>query len=272
VDDSYFDAIGIAIVSGRGIQATDAAGAPRVAVVNRGMAARYWPGENPLGKRVRLTASGGDWIQIVGVAADSKFRLFTPNSTPILYLPRWQNAVTRTTLVVRTAGDPAAAVAQVRAAVLASGRDVPILGIRTMEAFYHANARNLNTVVVRTIAAMGAMGLVLALVGLYGLTAAAVSRRTREIGIRMAIGALPGSVLGMILRQSSWPSVTGVALGILASTAVGGLIQSAFPGTGGDLTTYLAVVPAVVAIVLLATYLPARRAAHIDPLAALRQE
>ena len=272
VDDNYLEAIGIAIVSGRGIHATDAANTPRVAVVSRGMAARYWPGQNPLGKRVRLTTSGGDWVQIVGVAADSKFRLFTPTSTPILYLPRLQNPVTRTTLVVRTDGDADAAAAQVRAAVLSSGRDVPILGMRTMAAFYHANARNLNTVVVRTIAAMGAMGLVLALVGLYGLTAAAVSRRTREIGIRMAVGAMPGSVLGLILRQSALPSVAGVALGVVASTAVGGLIQGAFPGTGGDLLTYLAIVPAVVVVVLLATYLPARRAAHLDPLAALRQD
>jgi ABC-type antimicrobial peptide transport system permease subunit len=141
-----------------------------------------------------------------------------------------------------------------------------------MEAFYHQNARNLNTVVVRTIAGMGAMGLALALIGLYGLTAYAVSRRTREIGIRMAMGAVPGSVLRMILRQGTIPSVAGVAFGIIASAAVGGALQAVFPGTGGDVFTYLMIVPVVVVVVMLAAYVPARRAAHIDPLLALRQD
>ena len=144
--------------------------------------------------------------------------------------------------------------------------------MRTIEAFYHSNARNLNTVIVRTIAGMGIMGLGLALIGLYGLTAYAVSRRTREIGIRMALGALPRSVLQMILRQGLLPSVVGVAVGVAASAAVGGLTQRAFPGTAADSITYLAIVPVVVAVVLFAAYIPARRAARIDPLAALRSE
>jgi ABC-type antimicrobial peptide transport system permease subunit len=144
--------------------------------------------------------------------------------------------------------------------------------MHTMEAFYDANAKNLNRVVVRTIGTMGAMGLALALVGLYGLTAYAVSRRTREIGIRMAIGGRPGSILGMILRQGSWPSIAGVVIGIAASAAVGGLIQGFFPGTGADLVTFSLIVPAVATVALLAAYVPARRAALIDPLAALRQD
>jgi ABC-type antimicrobial peptide transport system permease subunit len=100
----------------------------------------------------------------------------------------------------------------------------------------------------------------------------AVNRRTREIGIRMAMGALPRSVLRMVLRQGTLPSVAGVAFGIIASAAVGGLIQTAIPGTGGDLFTYLLIVPVVVLVVMLAAYIPARRAAHIDPLLALRQD
>jgi len=160
----------------------------------------------------------------------------------------------------------------VRAAILETDREVPILSMRTMEAFYHANTRNLNTVVVRTVAGMGTMGLVLALIGLYGLTAYAVSRRTREIGIRMAAGALPGSVLRMILGQSTLPSMAGVVFGVMASVAAGGVTQRLFPGTAGDLVTYLLIVPVVVVVVMLAAYIPARRAAHIDPLIALRQE
>ncbi|HEY7185995.1 MAG TPA: ABC transporter permease [Vicinamibacterales bacterium] len=272
VDDHYFDAIGISIVGGRRFEATDTIDAPHVAIVSRGMAERYWPGQDPIGKRVRLTRPNEEWVQIVGVAADIKFRLFTAASTPFLYLPRLQYPSTRSTLIVRTEGESAEVATQVRGAVVALGRDVPILSMRTIEAFYHSNARNLNTVIVRTIAGMGIMGLGLALVGLYGLTAYAVSRRTREIGIRMALGALPQSVLQMILRQGLLPSVVGVVFGVMASIAVGGLTQRAFPGTAADSITYLLIVPVVVAVVLFAAYVPARRAARIDPLAALRSE
>ena len=270
VDEGYFETIGIRIESGRGVLATDTADAPRVAIVNRGMANRYWPGDEPLGKRIRLT--DGAWAEIVGVAADAKFRLFTSNSTPFLYLPHQQNPLTRATLVVRTEAESEALASELRAAILETDRAVPILSMRTMEDFYYANAQNLNTVVVRTIAGMGTMGLILALIGLYGLTAYTVSRRTREIGIRMAVGAVPKSVLRMILRQGTLPSVGGIAGGVVASIAVGGLVQGIIPGTATDAITFLLIVPVVVVVVMLAAYIPARRAARIDPLMALRQD
>jgi predicted permease len=270
VDEGYFETIGISIENGRGVLATDTADAPRVAIVNRGMANRYWPGDEPLGKRIRLT--DGAWAEIVGVAADAKFRLFTSNSTPFLYLPHQQNPLTRATLVVRTEAESEALASELRAAILETDRTVPILSMRTMEDFYYANAQNLNTVVVRTIAGMGTMGLALALIGLYGLTAYTVSRRTREIGIRMAVGAVPKSVLQMILRQGTLPSVGGITGGVVASIAVGGLVQGIIPGTATDAITFLLIVPVVVVVVMLAAYIPARRAARIDPLMALRQD
>jgi putative ABC transport system permease protein len=272
VDEDYFDTIGIPLVSGRGFQTTDTADAPRVAVVSRGMAARYWPGRNVLGKRIRVTGADGAWVEIVGVAEDVKFRLFTSASTPFLYLPRLQNPPTRSTLLARTDGESAEIATQVRRAIVETGREVPILSMRTVEAFYSSNVKNLNRVVVRTVAGMGVMGLALALIGLYGLTAYAASRRTREIGIRMALGAQPGSMLRMVLRQCTLPSVAGVAAGVFASAAIGGLIQSIFPGTAADTVTYLLIVPMVLVVVMLAGYIPARRAAHVDPLAALRQD
>ena len=270
VDEGYFETIGIRIESGRGVLATDTADAPRVAIVNRGMANRYWAGDEPLGKRIRLP--DGARAEIVGVAADAKFRLFTSNSTPFLYLPHQQNPVARATLVVRTEAESGALASELRAAILETDRTVPILSMRTMEDFYYANAQNLNTVVVRTIAGMGTMGLALALIGLYGLTAYTVSRRTREIGIRMAVGAVPKSVLQMILRQGTLPSVGGIAGGVVASIAVGGLVQGIIPGTATDALTFLLIVPVVVVVVMLAAYIPARRAARIDPLMALRQD
>ena len=207
VDDGYFDTFAIPIVSGRGIRATDTADAPRVAVVTRGMAARFWPGEDPVGRRIRLLGPNGGWAEVVGVAADVKFAQLVPASAPFVYLSWLQSPSTRATLVVRTDMESAAAAGPVRAAILEIDRAVPIIGMHTIEAFYDANARNLNAVLVRTIAGMGAMGLLLALSGLYGLAAYVVSCRTREIGIRMALGALPVSMLAMILRQGMIPSV-----------------------------------------------------------------
>ena len=272
VDEAYFETIGIRIEVGRGVLATDTVDAPRVAIVSRGMANRYWPGDNPIGKRIHVLGADEGWAEVVGVAADAKFRLFAQSSVPFLYMPRLQNPSTRATLVVRTETDSEAAASQVRAAILETDPVVPILAMRTMEAFYYANSRNLNIVVVRTVAGMGLMGLLLALIGLYGLTAYAVSRRTREIGIRIAVGAVPTSVLRMILRQGALPSAGGIAGGVLASIAVGGLVQGIFPGSGADLVTYLLIVPVIVVVVMLAAYIPARRAAHIDPLKALRQD
>ncbi|HEX5107701.1 MAG TPA: ABC transporter permease [Vicinamibacterales bacterium] len=272
IDEGYFTSIGIPMLAGRGFLNTDTADAPRVAIVSRGMASRYWPDENPIGKRLRLVGSDATWAEVVGVASDVKIRLFASRSTPILYLPRLQNPITRSTLIVRTAIESAAAAADVRAAILETDRNVPILGMETMEAFYHGNAKNLNTVVVRTIGTMGTMGLVLALVGLYGLAAYSVSRRTREIGIRMAMGALPESVLRMVLRQSSVPAISGIVSGVVASFLAGRTMQSIIPNTAADTVTYLLIVPAVVMVLMLAAYIPARRAAHIDPLRALRQD
>ena len=272
VDERYFNVTGIPIVVGRGFDATDTQSAPRVAIVSRGMAARYWPGQNPVGRRIRVTDGQGEWTQVIGVAADVKFRLFTPASTPFLYLSSLQYPVTRNTIVIATRAASASVAADVRAAIRDAGADVPILGLRTIEDFYYASGRNLNTVLVRTVAAMGITGLMLAITGLYGLTAYLVSRRTREIGVRIAVGALPSAVLRMVLRQGAGPSLGGVALGVLASVLVGRVLQSAIPGTGGDAVTYALTTPLVVLVVVMAAYIPARRAARIDPIRALRQD
>jgi ABC-type antimicrobial peptide transport system permease subunit len=150
---------------------------------------------------------------------------------------------------------------------------MPISSVRTIEDFYYGNA----TGVVRTLTAvsgsMGVLGLLLAVIGLYGLVAYAAARRTREIGIRMAVGAQSSSVLRMVLRHGLTLSVSGVALGVIGSAAAGNLLRAVFPSANTiDLATYLLVVPLLISVTLFAAYIPARRAARIDPLVALRQE
>ncbi len=151
--------------------------------------------------------------------------------------------------------------------------NMPISGMRTIEEFYYGNASGLVYALTSVVGTMGLLGLSLALVGLYGLVAYSAARRTREIGIRMAIGAPSASVLRMVLRHGVALAAAGVVVGVIGSVAVGGLIRSVFPNAGLiDFTTYLLVVPVLVAITLLAAWVPARRAARIDPLVALRQE
>jgi predicted permease len=277
VDEHYFGTMGIGIVAGRAFTATDTASAPPVAIVNETMARRYWPGRDPLGKRIRLDQHDGVMVQIVGVAADSKNVFIAMDPLEMLYVPRLQHPSADGTLLVHTDGPPAIMAGPLRDVVRALDPDMPVFGVRTMEDFYFSRATYVTRLIAGTVGAMGAMGVGLAVVGLYGLVAYAASRRTREIGIRMAIGAHPGSVRRMVLRHGFMLTICGLAAGAAGTVGVGRLLPVAFDGfpriaAGLDAATLAIVVPVLVAVTMLATYLPARRAARIDPLAALRQE
>ena len=271
VDENYFDTMGVRLVAGRGFLATDTADSPGVAVVNETMAAKYWPGQQAVGKRVRL--ADGSWRQIVGVAADTKYNTLTEAPLDFIYLAAQRDPGIRTTLLVGTLGPSASVAAPVRAAVQSLDRDVPITGVWTMEEFYDGNTATLTRYLTRVVGGMGLIGLGLAMVGLYGLVAYTVSRRTREIGIRMAIGAQPGSVLTMVMRNGAMLVAVGATLGLALTVAVSGLLRSAFPSTAGmQFGLYALVVPLLLLVTLLAALVPALRAARIDPLTALRQE
>jgi ABC-type antimicrobial peptide transport system permease subunit len=179
----------------------------------------------------------------------------------------------RSTLLAASAGDAAALAGPVRDIVKDIDPNMPISSVRTIEEFYYGNASALVFAMTTVVGTMGLLGLSLALVGLYGLVAYAAARRTREIGIRMAVGAPSASVLRMVLRHGFKLAAAGVVIGVILSVAVGGLVRSVFPNAGLiDFTTYLIVVPLLVVITLFAAWVPARRAARIDPLVALRQE
>ena len=277
VDEHYFDAIGLPILKGRGFRATDSADAPRVAVVNDVLAQRYWPGQDPIGKRFRLDNSVGPWVEIVGVAKTSKYGFAIESPMEFVYLPYRQRPAQSMFLLAESVGDPSSLVTPLREVVRRLDANLPISNIRTMEEQYRSRTVVILDVIATTIGAMGMMGMALAIVGLYGLVAYAVSRRTREIGIRMAIGANSSDVLRMVLRQGMGLAVAGLGVGLLASAGASRALAGVFPGgPGGDGRTDVVAFPlvalTVLAVTLIASYVPARRASRVNPTEALRSE
>jgi predicted permease len=275
IDEGFFTTLNIPIVSGRSFAVTDTADSPRVAVVNTTFANHYWPGQDAVGKRIRVVGGNEAWTEIVGVAATIRYNWVAEAPTDYIYLHRLQHPTptSRTTLLVQTRGDAGTMASVMREIIRRIDPDMPMFGVRTMEDFYRARTLTASNVIVGIVAGMGSMGLLLALVGLYALVAHAVAQRTREIGIRLAIGARPGNVLMMVMRHGLILSMAGIALGLVAAVGMNGLLRAAFPVSSGvNPALFLVVVPAVLAVTLFAALIPARHASRIDPLIAIRQE
>jgi predicted permease len=274
VDEHYLDTMGIPILKGRNFLETDDMSAPRVAIVNQHLADHYWPNQDPLGKRFRLDEEGKPWVEIVGVARTSKYIFIAESPTDALYLARRQKKPQRMVMVAQAAGDSASLVGPLREVVRGLDPNMPIFNVRTMEELYEMRATRIFNVLITMVGSMGAMGLGLAIVGLYGLVAYAASRRTREIGIRMAIGANRTTVLRMVLRQGLVLALVGLVIGLAASVGAGELLNAAFPSEENkrDFISLLVVAPIVLAVTFVAAYIPARRASRVDPMQALRYE
>jgi putative ABC transport system permease protein len=275
VDEHYFATIGIPIVRGRGFQETDSTDAPRVAVVNEQYVLHYSPDRDPIGRRFQLREGGSSsWITIVGVAKTSKYLWLAEPPTEFIYLPYRQDAQSEMVLLTESAGDPSSLVAPLRSVVQTLDRTQPVYNVRTMDEFYRMRTITIFNIIIGIVAAMGLMGLSLAIVGLYGLVAYATSRRTKEIGIRMAIGASRTMVLRMVLRQGLVLALAGLVVGLLAGVGAERLLQAAFPGgdNGFEPMAHVLVAPIVLAATFVAAYLPARRAARLDPIKSLRYE
>jgi putative ABC transport system permease protein len=275
VDASFFDVMDIPLTRGRGFDATDTATAPRVAVVNQELAEQFWPDRNPIGQRFRLVGAEGPWVEIVGVVPTQRYFTVNEPPQPFLYLPYEQDPQSGMALIVRSTGDPSALADPLRSIVRGLDPSLAVAAVRTMGSLYYDFVRY-SLVGINAIGAMGVMSLVLAFAGLYGLVSSNVNRRTREIGVRMAIGADRGKVLRMVLGQGLRMSVIGVALGLLLTIGADQALRAAFPGgnsgAGRGLFEYVAVILGVLVVTGLATYLPARRAARIEPTRALRYE
>jgi predicted permease len=275
VEQDYFDTLGVRLVEGRAFRETDDADAPLVGIVNQESASHYWPGQSALGKRFRIGSRNGSWVEIVGVAKNSKYVFIAEPPSEFMYLPWKQHPRLRMTLLAETRGDSAAMVAPLREAARSLDADLPAFDVHTMEEWFAIRAVRVGNALTRLVAALGAMGMGLALVGLYGLMAYAVSRRTREIGIRMAVGAGRGTVLRMVLRRGLALALSGIAVGLVASLAFGRFLAGIFSNTftvSGSVTTSIGVAAALLGVTLLAAYIPARRASRVDPTVTLRYE
>ncbi len=274
VDEHYFTTMQIGLPRGRAFTVRDSADATPVAIVNEEFAKRYWPGQDPIGKRFRIDATGSPWLEIVGVTRTGKYMFIGEGPRPFFYLPVDQAKRPNLTMLVETASpDAAPMVAPVRDVIRGLDANLPVYDAVPFSAFYAQRAMSLPLTITQMVGAMGLLGLTLAIIGLYGLVAYSVARRTREIGIRMAVGAGSRDVLTMVLRQGLTLSLAGIAVGSVASAGVARLLSAGMAGLGRpSVYTYVVVPLILVGLTLVASYIPARRASLVDPLLALRDE
>jgi predicted permease len=272
IGPAYFATIGEPLVRGREFTRRDREGAPYVAVVNEQFAKKFWPGRDPIGQRFKAAALDGNETEVIGVVRDSIYRDVREARQEILYVPLLQGDFGSATLHLRVSGDPAPVFNQLRAQARAADRAVPLYGMRTLNAQIGetlSTERMLAT--VSTI--LGALAIVLAMVGLYSVLANAVAQRAREIGIRMALGAARTQVIGMVMRDTLRMVFVGVLVGIPVSLAASRWIASFLYGVEAqDPLTYIAIAGLVVAAGLAAAYGPSRRASRVDPIVVLRYD
>ena len=271
VDPGYFGTLGIPIVRGRDLRASDDAKSPRVAVVNEQFAKHYWPGAEAVGRHVRIGHRGGVSVEIVGVARTIKYKSTTERPLDFVYRPLAQRPTAQLALTLRTTNEPLQTAAPLKALVRTLDPNLPVVEMRTFDDLYRYNAVEGPGVAIRMVGTMGGVALLLAIAGLYGLIAYNVNRRTHEIGIRMALGATPRDVLRLVMGKSLTLVAAGTAIGLALGFLVERLMNSMlFEGSGVDVGVYLIVVPAMLLVTMLAAYIPARRAAQIEPTRALR--
>ena len=285
VSGGYFQSMGIALLRGRAFDERDRDGNLPVIVVDETAAQALWPGQDPLGKRVAFEYRGNSiadpqpvWREVVGIVRRVRHYGLTNNSARVqVYVPYMQPPIYSRTLpsmalMVRSAGDPAALAASIRHEVAAMDGELPVFLIRTMTEYVDSTLEQ-PRLSMAVLAAFGTLGLLLATVGIYGVLSYSVSQRTREIGIRMALGATRRSVLGEIVREGAVISAAGVAVGVAGSLACMRFIADLLFGVSPtDLATYVAIPSALFAVALCATLIPAHRATKVDPIVALRYE
>jgi predicted permease len=279
VGPNYFDTVSVQLVAGRTFTPLDDQDHPGVAIVNESFIKHYFPNENALGQRLKPSPPARIWdnqrltsFEIVGVVRDVKLAGLEAPSEPAYYLPASQAPLQDMTLLVRTTTDPLSLVGAVRGAVLSIDPNQPIANISTLEKVVDESIaqRRLNMLLMGLF---GALAMLLSAVGIYGLLSHAVTQRTQEMGIRMALGAQVNDVLKLVLKQGMTLVVIGEAVGLAGAFALTRLIRGLLFGvTPNDVTTFVVVAAVLGVVALLACYFPARRATKVDPLIALKYE
>jgi putative ABC transport system permease protein len=275
VTPGFFRTFGTPLLRGRDFEPMDAEDSPRVAIINETMARRYWPDTDPIGKRFRY-GSGEDnqspWRTVVGVVADARRSGLEQEARPSTFLPHRQRPSSSMTLLLRTTADPLSLVSALRREVREIDPNLPVAEIATLESLLSERLaqRRFNTVL---LGVFSVLALLLASVGIYGVIAYTVSQSTREIGIRMALGARSGNVLRLVLGQVVVLLMLGIAVGVAGALALSRTLSGMLYGMSAtDPGTYLGIAAFLAAVALLASYLPARRASRVDPIIAMRAE
>ncbi len=271
INPHYFDALGTRLLKGRVFTERDAAGAPSVFIINEALARRCWPNEDPLGKRIRYN-NNDPWGEIVGVVEDVKFDGLHLASTPHLFEPYQQNAWSFLVVTIRSPLDQNALLAAAQREVKALDPNLPVSNVRMME---EVVAQSLATrrFVLLLFGLFAGLALLLATVGIYGVLTASVSQRTRELGVRIALGATARDVGRLIVGQGLKLVLSGIALGLVGALALRRMIEKLLFGVSPtDPLTYIAIASLLVGVAIVACWIPARRATKVDPLVALRSE
>ncbi len=272
VSPDYFKTIGVPIVEGRAFTDADRPDTPRVAIVNDTMARRYWPGESAIGKTFRSRASDGPLFEIVGVSANHKVLTLAEGPTPFLHVARSQRGGSYAAILARTQGDASVLLRDMRRALLALEPNLVFVENQTMEAEVDATMFPARAS-AWLVSGVGLVAMLLASIGLYGVIAYSVARRTREIGIRIALGARPAAVVGLVMQQGLLVVVAGLLAGcLLAAVAARAISAALFGISAADPTAWLSAIVLLLGVSALANLVPAWRAAHIDPTDALRIE
>lgn len=274
VDPPYFDTLRISLLLGRPFTDADSETSQHVAIINETMAKHFWPSENPIGKRFSINSDAGPFVEVVGVARDGKYRVLTEDPQSYFYVPLAQNYTAERFLQIRSSVPPESLTREIQRQIFALDANAPIEEIQTMtQSLSGALGYFLFRLGASLAAAMGLLGLLLAVVGVYGVVSYAATQRTQELGIRRALGASPCQILALLIKQGAQLVAAGLLCGLAGAWALTRAMSHMLVGVSpSDPLTYLSVAALLSFVTLLACWIPARRAMRVDPMVALRYE